>query len=414
MGGAKPFNIPKRIVWESWKKVRANRGAAGVDEETLEGFERNLKSNLYKLWNRMSSGSYFPKPVKVVEIPKKTGGVRRLGVPCILDRVAQTVVQQWLEPELEAVFHRDSYGYRPGKSALEAIGVTRERCWRYDWVLELDIRGAFDNIDHELLMKAVRKHTSCKWALLYIERWLVAPFQHEKGQQEERVKGTPQGGVISPLLMNLFLHYAFDAWMTRQHPGMPFARYADDGLVHCRTLEEAERVKAELAVRFEECCLELHPDKSGIVYCKDSNRRGKGARNSFDFLGYTFRGRLAKSRANKFFCSFGPAISRESMKRIRATMRSWKIPRRTGMAIQGIAAAVNPVMSGWCNYYGAYSSSIFQGFIKCFDWILLKWVRNKYRSKRGYKKAEEWLKHFAERESRYFVHWAKQATPTVG
>ena len=212
---AKPYEISKRVVWEAWKRVKANRGAAGIDEETIQVYEVNLKDNLYKLWNRMSSGSYFPPPVRTVEIPKKDGGRRALGIPTVSDRIAQTVVKLYLEPQMEPCFHPDSYGYRPNKSALEAVGVARQRCWRYDWVLDLDIRGYFDNIDHELLMRAVRKHTDCPWILLYVERWLKAPVQQTDGTRTERNKGTPQGGVLSPLLANLFLHYAFDEWMRR-------------------------------------------------------------------------------------------------------------------------------------------------------------------------------------------------------
>ncbi|WP_202819973.1 group II intron reverse transcriptase/maturase, partial [Calderihabitans maritimus] len=213
MNKAKPFNISKSEIWEAYQQVKANQGAAGVDGQTIAEFEKDLGNNLYKLWNRMSSGSYFPPPVKRVEIPKDGGGTRPLGIPAVADRIAQTVVKRRLEPELEKVFHQDSYGYRPGKSAIEAVGVARQRCWKFNWVLDLDIKGFFDNIDHGLLMRAVRKHTDCKWILLYIERWLKAPVQLEDGRMERRDKGTPQGGVISPLLANLFLHYAFDMWM---------------------------------------------------------------------------------------------------------------------------------------------------------------------------------------------------------
>ena len=234
----KPFNIAKKQVYEAYKAVKSKAGAAGVDRQTIEQFDSNLRSNLYKLWNRMSSGSYFPPPVRAVSIPKKTGGQRILGVPTVADRVAQMVVKQIIEPDLESIFLADSYGYRPGKSALDAIGVTRKRCWKYDWVLEFDIKGLFDNIDHELLLRAVRKHVTCKWALLYIERWLTAPMEHDDGTKAERTRGTPQGGVISPVLANLFLHYTFDLWMTRMHPDLPWCRYADDGWSTAGTSEK--------------------------------------------------------------------------------------------------------------------------------------------------------------------------------
>jgi RNA-directed DNA polymerase len=267
----KPFKIDKRQVYKAYQAVKSNQGAAGVDGQTLQQFETDWKRNLYRIWNRMSSGSYFPPPVRAVSIPKKSGGERIVGVPTVSDRIAQVVVKQLIETEMEGIFLPDSYGYRPGKSALDAVGVTRERCWRYDWVLEFDIKGLFDNIDHALLLKAVRKHGTCNWALLYIERWLTAPMEQE-GVRMERMCGTPQGGVISPILANLFLHYTFDLWMKRTYPDLLWCRYADDGLVHCRTEQEAEALKASLQARLAECDLELHPVKTRIVYCKDRKR----------------------------------------------------------------------------------------------------------------------------------------------
>lgn len=256
MNQAKPFPISKRQVWEAYKRVKANQGGAGVDGQTLQEFEEALENNLYKLWNRLASGSYQPPPVKRVEIPKANGGIRPLGIPTVADRIAQMVVKQVLEPELEQHFHPDSYGYRPGKSAHQALGQTRRRCWNYDWVVELDIKAFFDNIDQTLLMKAVRHHSRDKWVVLYIERWLGAPVRLPDGTLQERTKGTPQGGVISPLLANLYLHYAFDRWMRMNYPGIPFERYADDGVCHCRSREEAEHLKDALAKRFAEVGLE--------------------------------------------------------------------------------------------------------------------------------------------------------------
>src|SRR5215468_1936031 len=288
---AKPYDIPKDLIWEAYQRVKANRGAAGVDGESLEAFEKDLKGNLYKIWNRMSSGSYFPPPVRLVEIPKASGGTRGLGIPTVADRIAQTVVTMVLEPEVEPRFHPDSYGYRPRRSALDAVGKARERCWRYDWVLDLDIKGFFDNIDWELMLRAVRRHTDCPWVLLYIERWLKAPVQMEDGCIVARTAGTPQGGVISPLLANLFLHYAFDMWMAREFPRVPFERYADDAICHCRTEAEARALWQALASRMANCKLTLHPEKTKIVYCKDANRRGDFPDIRFDFLGFQFRAR---------------------------------------------------------------------------------------------------------------------------
>lgn len=294
MTAAKSYEISKRLVWEAYQQVKANKGAAGVDDQSLSEFERDIGNNLYRIWNRMSSGSYFPPPVKAVAIPKKSGGERILGIPTVSDRIAQAVVKLVLEPVLDPCFHPDSYGYRPGKSAHQAIEVTRKRCWWHDWVLEFDIRGLFDNIDHQLLMKAVRHHTDCKWVLLYIERWLTAPMQKEDGTLCRRDRGTPQGGVASPLLANLFLHYAFDRWMATHFPKVPFCRYADDGLVHCRSLSQALYLKEKLACRFKECGLELHPDKTKVVYCRDIHRQQEYETIQFDFLGYTFRPRRSK------------------------------------------------------------------------------------------------------------------------
>jgi RNA-directed DNA polymerase len=288
----KSFAISKRQVWQAWKRVRANRGAAGIDQESIEGFEKNLAGNLYTIWNRMASGSYFPPPVKEVSIPKKDGGVRILGVPTVADRVAQTVAKEFLEQVLEPHFDPDSYGYRPSRSAKDAVRVTRQRCWKYDWVLEFDVKGAFDNLDHDLLWKALRRHTDCKWVLLYVGRWLKAPSVAENGEIRPRDRGTPQGSVVGPVLMNLFMTYALDRWMRRNVGNCPFARYADDAVVHCSSEREALEVKRLLVERFAACGLELHPEKTRIVYCKDGRRRAAYPHVQFTFLGFTVGGRL--------------------------------------------------------------------------------------------------------------------------
>jgi len=236
---AKPYDIPKQLVWEAYQRVKANRGAAGVDGVSLAAFEKDLKDNLYKIWNRMSSGSYFPPPVRLVEIDKDGGGTRPLGIPTIADRVAQTVAKMVLEPVVEPIFHPDSYGYRPGRSALDAMGVARKRCWDFDWVIDLDIKTFFDSIPHDLIEKAVAHHTDLAWLRLYVGRWLRAPIERADGSLLERTKGTPQGGVVSPLLANLFLHYGFDAWMQRTFPNNPFERFADDGAPRRREEEVA-------------------------------------------------------------------------------------------------------------------------------------------------------------------------------
>src|SRR6516225_9418184 len=312
MSKAKPFCISKREVWEAYKRVKANHGAAGVDEQSITDFERNLKGNLYKLWNRMSSGSYFPPPVRTVKIPKANGGERKLGIPTVADRIAQQVVKSRWEPEVDSLFHPDSYGYRPGKSALDAVGQVRQRCWRYDWIIDLDIKAFFDNIPNDLLLQAVRKHAKERWMVLYIERWLKAPVQEEDGQLVPRAKGTPQGGVISPLLANLFLHYAFDRWLAANYPQVQFERYADDVIVHCRTERQAQELRAAIAERLRACGLALHPEKTKIVYCKDDLRRRTYRNEKFDFLGYTFQPRRSKNRKGKFFINFSPAVSNKA------------------------------------------------------------------------------------------------------
>jgi len=410
----KPFDIDKMQVYEAYKAVKSNAGAAGVDRQTIEQFEADLKSNLYKIWNRMSSGSYFPPPVRAVTIPKKSGGDRILGVPTVADRVAQMVVKQVIEPNLDPVFLADSYAYRPSKSALDAVGVTRERCWKYDWVVEFDIKGLFDNIDHELLLRAVRKHVTCKWALLYIERWLKAPMVQEDGVIKERSCGTPQGGVVSPILSNAFLHYAFDLWMTRTHPDLPWCRYADDGLVHCRNEPEATAFKAALRDRLAECHLELHPTKTKIVYCKDGNRKGTYANVQFDFLGYGFRPRLVKrARDNTLFCGFNPAVSNLALKTMRATIRELNIRRQTQLPLADIAQRLNPLLRGWIEYYGRYAPSALYPFLRYVNQTLLAWAMRKFKRFADHKiRAGRFLQKLARDHAYLFVHWRVGMTGT--
>jgi RNA-directed DNA polymerase len=409
LSATKPFIISKQLVMEAFKAVKANAGAAGIDRQSIADFEKDLKDNLYKVWNRMSSGSYFPPPVKAVAIPKKNGGQRILGIPTVADRVAQMVVKMTFEPVVEPFFLQDSYGYRPGKSALDAVGITRERCWRYSWVLEFDIKGLFDNIDHELLLRGVRKHTQCRWVILYIERWLKAPLQLADGTLVERTIGTPQGGVISPVLSNLFLHYAFDLWMGRMFPNAPWCRYADDGLVHCKTEQEAETIKASLASRFNECGLEMHPDKTKIVYCKDGSRKGQYPNTQFDFLGYSFRARVVKNRKrNSVFVNFTPAVSSKALRAIRQTTRRWNFRNRSDLSLQDFARMYNPLLRGWLAYYGKFYPSAMYPVFRHFNKTLVAWAMRKYKRLKGHKtRASLFMESIAKRQPHLFIHWQK-------
>jgi RNA-directed DNA polymerase len=415
MNKAKSYEISKQVVLEAYQKVKANKGAAGIDDESLEAFEANLKNNLYKIWNRMSSGSYFPPAVKGVEIPKKSGGKRLLGIPTVSDRVAQMVVKIYFEPKVEPYFHEDSYGYRPGKSAIQAIAVTRHRCWKYDWVLEFDIKGLFDNIDHELLMKTVRRHTDNPWVILYIQRWLKAPFQMPDGTDKERTKGTPQGGVISPILANLFLHYVFDKWMDRENPYKPFARYADDAVVHCKSQEDAEELRRSLEKRLAECKLELHPTKTRIVYCKDNNRSGNHPENTFDFLGYTFRPREARNKYGILFTSFIPAVSNKAIKAIQQKIHDWRLHLMSDKTLADISHMYNPKIRGWANYYGSFYKSGMYSVYYHINRALIRWAMRKFKKLRAHKlRTCNWLGRMARQEPKLFEHWQMGILPGAG
>ena len=411
----KPFVISKRLVWEAWRRVKANRGAEGVDEETIQAFEANLRGNLYKLWNRMSSGSYMPPPVRAVEIPKKGGrGVRVLGVPTVADRIAQTVAYLYLEPEVEPMFHPDSYGYRPGRSAHDALATCRQRCWRYDWALDLDLKSFFDSLDHSLVLKAVAHHTNLRWILLYVERWLKAPLQLEDGTLKPRDRGSPQGSAISPVLANIFLHYALDLWLSREFPDVPFERYADDEIVHCRTKQQAEIVRDAIIERLAQVGLELNLDKTRIVYCKDSDRTGSHEHEQFDFLGYTFRPRLARSKTGKKFVSFLPAVSEDAGKGMRRTIMRWRLHLRSGSTLADLAQEINSTVRGWINYYGRFYRTELIQTLKLINEYLMRWATRKYKRLRGHPTRAAWfLTAVAERDRSLFAHW-RLARPTAG
>lgn len=402
----KSFDVSKQAVWEAWEKVKANRGAPGVDGVAIETFEKDLKGNLYKIWNRMSSGSYFPPPVRAVEIPKPYGsGTRVLGVPTVGDRVAQTVVAGVLESRAEPMFHPDSYGYRPRRGALDAVAACRVRCWRYDWVIDLDIRKFFDSVPWDLVVKAVGAVCDLPWVLLYVERWLKAPLAWADGRVQQRERGTPQGSAVSPVLANLFLHFAFDAWMAREYPGVVFERYVDDAVIHCVSLAEAHRVLAALRERMGEVGLALHPDKTRIVYCKDSNRPGSFEHTAFTFLGYTFQPRGARRKDGKMFTGFNPAVSKDALKKISVTVRSWRLHKCTLMTEADLARWINPIVRGWMNYYGAFYRSALYPLLARINSYLMRWLRKKYKRLRARGKAHAaWTRAVALRP-RFFAHW---------
>lgn len=400
------YEISQQVVREAYKAVKANKGSAGVDNQTIKDFEKNLDGNLYKIWNRMSSGSYFPPAVRLVEIAKSDGKMRQLGIPTVADRIAQMVAKLYFEPRVEPYFHEDSYGYRPKRSAHDALAKARKRCWDYDWVIDLDIKGFFDNLDHELVMKAVKRHTDCAWLHLYIKRWLTAPVQLADGTLVERTRGTPQGGVISPLLANLFLHYALDEWMKKAHPNNPFERYADDCVIHCTSLKEAINLKQLLEQRMLECQLECHPDKTKIVYCQDANRKEGYPQTEFDFLGYTFRQRESKNKHGVVFWNFLPAISKKAVKAISAQMKSWRLPLRSESTLEQLAKEINPIIRGWLNYYGKFYKSALTPVFAILNKRLARWAKRKYkRLNRSLLQATQWIARIATTESQLFSHW---------
>ncbi len=402
----KPFEISKWEIKEAWEEVRANKGAPGVDQQSIEDFEKDLKGNLYKVWNRMSSGSYFPPPVRAVAIPKPHGGgVRMLGIRSVSDRVAQTVVARHLVRRVDPVFHPDSYGYRPGRSALDAVEKCRERCWKRDWVVEFDIARFFDSVPWDLLVKAVEAHTDAVWVKLYVRRWLAAPLVMPDGTLLQREVGTPQGAPVSPVLANLFLHYAFDLWMDREFPTVQFERYADDAVMHCVTERQARQVLDALRDRMVEVGLELHPGKTRIVYCKDQRRRGSYEHTAFTFLGFTFRARKNRDRKGAQFLSFAPAVSKEALRKMGRVVRSWHLHTRSDLSFVQLARRINPVVAGWVNYYGRFRSWELNPVLRRINAYLVRWIRQKYERLAPKRKAIAKFQEIAKRYPGMFAHW---------
>lgn len=396
------------MVWQAYKLVRANKGSAGVDEVSMKSFDADRNKHLYKLWNRMTSGSYFPLTVQEVEIPKKDGKVRRLGIPTISDRIGQMVVKQFIEPRLEKIFSQNSYGYRPNRNAHQALDAVRQNCRKTDWVIDLDIKGFFDNIDHGKLMLAVEKFVTEKWVLLYIRRWLNMPVQKKAGDLvEKQGKGTPQGGVISPLLANLFLHYTLDKWLEKHHSTVSFARYADDAILHCHSKDHAVTVLKAVDARLKECGLELHPDKTKMVYCRDYRRKGKHSQVKFDFLGYSFQPRTTKSkRTGKLFLRFDCAISISSRKRIADKLEALQLISRSFKSVVGIAHKINPMIRGWVRYFSRYRKSELNRVFQLLRQRLVRWARRRYKRYRtSLNRAYKWLERVRKQYPNLFYHW---------
>jgi group II intron reverse transcriptase/maturase len=404
----KSIPISRQMVWVAYQKVRSNKGSAGIDAVSMQEFDTKRSKHLYKLWNRMASGSYFPPPVKEVEISKKDGSIRKLGIPTISDRVGQMVVKMFIEPRFESLFSPNSYGYRPKRSAHQALSKVRENCWKQAWVIDLDIKGFFDNIDHKKLMLAVEKHVPENWVKLYIKRWLEAPVITKSGMLTQRVgKGTPQGGVISPLLANLFLHYAFDSWLENLDKSVAFTRYADDVILHCNTKAHAEQTLQLVHQRMESVGLELHPKKTKIVYCRDYKRREKYPIIKFDFLGYSFQPRTSYSKKKrKVFLGYDCAISISSRKRIADMLEELNVKKLTFKSIVGVAQYLNPMIRGWVRYYGKFKMYELTKVFRLLSKRLVWWARKRYkRYKTSIKKGYKWLATVRNQYPTLFYHW---------
>jgi RNA-directed DNA polymerase len=404
----KSFAVSKQMVYDSYLKVCAKEGSAGIDKETIEMFNNDLSKNLYKVWNRMASGSYFPPAVRTVLIPKKQGGVRPLGIPTVGDRIAQGVVKDYLEAIVEPLFHANSFGYRPGRSAHDALAQCQYHCIHYSWVVDLDIKGFFDNISHEWMMKMVRHHTNENWVLLYVERWLKAGVEQADGSIEARHKGTPQGGVISPLLANLYLHHAFDMWMGKHFPANPFERYADDIIVHCSSKAEAEHLLVSIRERLENFELELNVEKTKLVYCKNYQRKEKHEHESFTFLSYSFQPRTRPDiyKSSRQIMVFTAAISCKAKAFIRQRIREVFNPRNTNISLQEVANRLNPKIRGWLNYYCKFNHHIAGKVFEYLNGLIRRWLSEKYKL-RSEKMLIDKYREYVQGNSKQFIHWQK-------
>ena len=405
----KSLPISKQMVWKAYKKVKSNRGSAGVDQVSLSEFDSNLEKQLYKVWNRLSSGSYYPPAVKEVEVPKKDGGKRKLGIPTVGDRIAQQVIKSYLEPRLEGIFHKDSYGYRPLRSAHAAVASVRENVQRYAWVIDMDIKSFFDEVDHDLLLKGLSVHVSERWVLMYVKRWLSSPVMVTSGKLRKRHgTGTPQGGVISPLLANLFLHYALDQWMGTNYPEVPFVRYADDVIIHCESEGKAKEVLQSVRARLQACKLRLHECKTQIVYCEAYRREKKHYKKKFDFLGFSFQPRPYRSKGGGMFLGYGCGISIWSKKKLLSEIRATNFHRWSTGTPEDLSRILNAKLRGWVNYFGKFGRHELLRVFRVFHHRLVKWVLNRYKSLKGsIKGAYAYLKQLQRSNRRLFYHWEK-------
>ena len=406
----KSLPITKQMVWQAYKKVKSNSGSAGVDKVSMSDFEENLEKQLYKIWNRLTSGSYFPPPVKEVSIPKKDGGKRKLGIPTVGDRIAQQVIKSYVEPRLEAIFHKDSYGYRPLRSAHDAVKAVSQNVQHYAWVIDMDIKSFFDEVDHALLMKGLAGHVSEGWVQMYVKRWLDTPVMEVGGKLRKKSGiGTPQGGVISPLLANLFLHYALDQWMGINFPEVPFVRYADDVIIHCRNEGEAREVLQSVKARLQTCKLRLHEGKTEIVYCEHYRREKKHYRKKFDFLGFSFQPRPYRSKSGGgMFVGYGCAISISSRKKLLSAIKATNFHRWSTGSIEELGNLLNPKLRGWVNYFGKFGRNELLSVFRVFHKRLVKWALNRYKGLKGsIKRAYAYLKQLQRSNPRLFYHWEK-------
>jgi group II intron reverse transcriptase/maturase len=404
----KSIPITKMMVWEAYKKVKSNKGGSGIDQQTLDDFDLNRSKELYKVWNRLSSGSYFPPTVKRVFIPKANGKTRPLGIPTVSDRIAQQVVKTLVEPRLESEFMECSYGYRPNKSAHSAVNKVQEYVRKNSWIIDLDIKEFFENVNHELLLKALKVHVSEKWILMYILRWLEASVQFPDGTIKKSTgKGTPQGGVISPLLSNLYLHYCVDKWLHIHYPKAKMVRYADDIVISCQTQQEAIQLLTKLKQRLTDCGLTAHPEKTKLVYCKKDGRNLKGYSVQFDFLGFSFRPIMMKLKKGGSFLQFDCIMSRKAKVRITQELRKLEFHNKTQRNIQDLAILLNPKIRGWVNYYGKINRRCLKPVFYYLHHRLIKWTLNKYkRFKRSKVKAVQWLRWVFNSFPNLFYHWA--------